>query len=290
MTQGRYALTRGQFDPEIHRRALALFQQSIVLDSSFALAYSGMADVYNHADQPELAKRAALRAIALDSSLAEGYTSLAYVLAWYEYRWAAADSALRHAIALNPRYVLAHLRLANQLAAQARYDEAIAEVEVARELQPESFVVMLNRAMMANMAGQPDNAIQHLQAALQLEPGRLDAQYMLTMTYWASGRYADAQGVMRSIGNIAGVAAMSGAPDTMARLAPLFAASSIPDSIRLAAGMYVRLGKPTEAFEQLERLYERRDKHLAIQMRQQPFVTLRDDPRYARLMAKLGLR
>ena len=288
--QGRYALTKGQFDPEIHRRALALFQQSIMLDSSFALAYSGMADVYNHADQPELAKRAALRAIALDSSLAEGYTSLAYVLGWYEYRWAAADSALRHAIALNPRYVLAHLRLANQLAARERYDEAIAEVEVARELQPESFVVMLNRAMMANMAGQPDEAIQHLQAALQLEPGRLDAQYMLTMTYWASGRYADAQGVMRSIGNIAGVAAMSGAPDTMARLAPLFAASGIPDSIRLAAGMYVRLGKPTEAFEQLERLFERRDKHLAIQMRQQPFVTLRGDPRYAQLMAKLGLQ
>lgn len=76
----------------------------------------------------------------------------------------------------------------------------------------------------------------------------------------------------------------------MARLAPLFAASSIADSIRRAAAMYVRLGKPAEAFEQLERLYERRDKHLALHMRQQPFVALRSDPRYARLLAKLGLR
>ena len=54
--------------------------------------------------------------------------------------------------------------------------------------------------------------------------------------------------------------------------------------------MYVRLGKPAEAFEQLERLYERRDKHLALHMRQQLFVALRSDPRSARLLAKLGLR
>src|SRR5687767_10876983 len=161
--QGRYVLTKGQFDPEIHRRALELFNQAAERDSSFALAYAGMADVYNHADDPDRAKAAALRAISLDSSLAEGYTALAYVLANYEYRWAEADSALQRAIRLNPRYVLAHLRRANELAAQGRHDEAAAEVERAREIQPESFVVLLNRGFMAQLAGRLDEAIARFQ-------------------------------------------------------------------------------------------------------------------------------
>ena len=96
--------------------------------------------------------------------------------------------------------------------------------------------------------------------------------------------------MMRSIGNVAGVDAMSGDPETMARLAPLFAASNVTDSIRMAAERYVRLGRIAEAFEQLDRLYRRRDKHLAVTLRHQPFVSLRDDPRYVRLLAKMNLR
>jgi DNA-binding SARP family transcriptional activator len=289
-TRGRYTLTRGQFDPEIHRQALQLFTQAAERDSMFAPAYAGMADVYNHADDPDRAKQAALRAIALDSRLAEGYTSLAYVLASYEHHWDAADSLLRLAIRLKPRYLLAHLRRANELAAQGRIDEATAEVDRAGEIQPESFVVLLNRGLMAKLAGRPDEAIARFQDALELEPGRHDAQEMLVRSYWEYGRYSDAQQMMRSVGNIAGVAAMSGNRDTMARLAPQFAASAVPDSIRMAAARYVRLGRTAEAFEQLDRLYRGRDKHLALTLRQEPFVSLRGDPRYARLLARLRLK
>jgi len=83
---------------------------------------------------------------------------------------------------------------------------------------------------------------------------------------------------------------MSGNRDTMAMLAPVLAASNVADSIRHAAALYVRLGRSTEAFEQLDRLYLRRDKHLALTLRQQPFVSVRVDPRYARLLGKMGLR
>ena len=287
--QGRYVLTRGQFDPSIHKRALELFGQAIDRDSSFAPAYAGMADVYNHADDPPRAKEAALRALALDSSIAEAHTALAYVLAFYEHRWGAADSALQRAIAIDPRYVLAHLRRANVLAAQGRFDEAEKEVDRAREIQPESFVVMLNRGMMAEMSGRWDEAIARYQAALVLEPGRVDAQYMLTRAYWEQGRYTQAQEVMRSLGNISGVAAMSGNPDTMARLAPLIAASSKPESISHAAAMYVRLGRNADAVELLERLYERRHKHLALVVQRQPFVPLRDYPPFQRQLRKLNV-
>ena len=287
--QGRYVLTQGQFDPAIHRRALELFNEAAERDSSFAPAYAGMADVYNHADDPVRAKAAALRAISLDSSLPEGYTALAYVLANYEYRWAEADSALQRAIRLNPRYVSAHLRRANELAAQGRHDEAAAEVERAREIQPESFVVLLNRGLMAQLAGRLDEAIARYQEANELEPRRTDARFMLSRAYWAQGRYPEAQGVMRSIGSVAGVRAMSGNPDTMAAIAPLLAASGHPDSISHAAAIYTRLGRRDEAFALLDRMYEQRNKHLALNLQQQQFVPLRDDPRFLRLLRKLNL-
>jgi DNA-binding SARP family transcriptional activator len=287
--QGRYVLTQGQFDPAIHKRALELFGQAIERDSSFALAYAGMADVYNHADDPARAKEAALRALALDSSIAEAHTALAYVLGSYEHRWGAADSALHRAIAIDPRYVLAHLRRANMLAAQGRLDEAEKEVERAREIQPESFVVMLNRGMMAELGGRWDEAIARYQAALALDPGRVDAQYMLTRAYWAQGRYAQAQEVMRSLGNVSQVAAMSGNPDTMARTAPVLASSGQPSSMSHAAAMYVRLGRNAEAVELLERLYERRHNHLALVMQRQTFAPVRDYPPFQRLLRKLNV-
>ena len=287
--QGRYVLTKGQFDPAIHRRALELFNGAAERDSSFAQSYAGMADVYNHADDPVRAKDAALRALALDSSLVEAHTALSYVLAFYEYRWAEADSALQRAIAIDPRYVLAHLRRANVLAAQGRFREAEAAVERARAIQPESFVVMLNRGMMAELAGRSNEAIARYQAALVLEPGRVDAQYMLVRAYWAQRRYPEAQEIMRSLGSIAGVAAMSGNADTMARLAPLLASSSHADSVSHAAAMYVRLGRRAEAVALLERLYERRHKHLALRLQQPPFTELRDYPPFLRLIRKLNL-
>ena len=289
-TQGRYYLTKGQFDPDIHQHALDLFQQSAERDSSFALAYAGMADVYAHANDPARSKEAALKALALDSTLAEAHTALAYVLAFYEYQWAAADSALQRAITANPRYVLAYLRRANVLAAQGRVADATAAVERAREIQPESFVVLLNRGLMAELAGRPDEAVARFQEAIVLEPERVDARFMLVHEYWRQKKYPEAQAVMRAMGNGAGAEAMSGDSATMARLVSVFAASSSPDSMRTAATMYARLGNLDKAFQQLERLYVVRDKFLPLEMRHEPFASLREDPRYRRMLAKLNLQ
>ena len=289
-TQGRYYLTKGQFDAVIHQHALELFQRSAERDPSFALAYAGMADVYAHADDPTRSEQAALKALALDSTLAEAHTALAYVLAFYEYQWAAADSALQRAIATNPRYVLAHLRRANVLAVQGRIAEAAASVERAREIQPESFVVLLNRGMMAALSGRADEAVARFQEAIVLEPDRVDARYMLVREYWRQKKYPEAQAVMRAMGNGAGAEAMSGDSSAMARLAPLFASSKAADSIRTAAAMYVRLGNLANAFEQLDRLLVARDKFLPLELRFEPFVALRDDARYRRLLAKLNLQ
>jgi DNA-binding SARP family transcriptional activator/tetratricopeptide (TPR) repeat protein len=287
--QGRYYLTKGQFDPDIHRHALELFQRSIERDSTYAPAYAGMADVYNHADDPTRAKAAALKAIALTDTLAEAYTALAYVLAFYEYQWAAADSALQHAIEIDPRYVLAHLRRANVLAALGQIGEASDEVERARKIQPESFVVLLNRGHIAALGGHPEEAITLFNYAIGLEPDRIDSRHMLVREYWRQKKYAEAQAALRAMGNSAGAEAMSGDPSAMARFASSYSVSGPADSVRLAAAIYVRLGNLPKAFELLDRLHAARDKFLPTEMRNEPFASLRSDPRYRRLLARMNL-
>ncbi len=80
------------------QRGLAHFQRAIELDSSYAAAYSGVADShfylgYGFGKVPPrqampLARAAALRSVALDPTLAEGRTSLALVTFIYECDWA----------------------------------------------------------------------------------------------------------------------------------------------------------------------------------------------------------
>jgi len=142
---------------------------------------------------------------------------------------------------------------------------------------------------MAELSGRPDEAIARFQDAIALEPDRIDARFMLVREYWRQRRYTEAQAVIRAMGNGAGAEAVSGDSITMVRLAPIFAASKVADSIATAAQLYARLGKLNEAFEQIDRLYATHDKFLALELRHEPFASLRDDPRYRRVLAKLNL-
>src|SRR5262249_40780081 len=80
------------------QKAVDYFNQAIEQDPSFALAYAGLADCYvvpantlpPRESMPK-AKAAAVRALQLDDSLAEAHTSLARVLAVYEWNWAESE-------------------------------------------------------------------------------------------------------------------------------------------------------------------------------------------------------
>jgi eukaryotic-like serine/threonine-protein kinase len=146
--QGRFYWNKRT--PADFQKAIAFFEQAIGRDPNYALAYSGLADTYAvltaYTNIPARqvmpkAKEAALKALALDDTLAEAHASMGQVARYYDYDFATAEREYRRAIELNPNYATAHQWLAEQLSALKRADEAIPEMRRALELDPLSLII-----------------------------------------------------------------------------------------------------------------------------------------------------
>jgi serine/threonine protein kinase/tetratricopeptide (TPR) repeat protein len=136
---------RGWNAPSV-RLAVEYFKQAIVLDSTFAPAYAGLADAYNligaqgYGPLPYLtyrdsARTLAERALALDSASSEAHTTKGYNLTG-DGDWTQAEVEFRKAIELDPNNALAHLWYAVLLAILDRNEEALSEIRRAADLDP----------------------------------------------------------------------------------------------------------------------------------------------------------
>jgi TolB-like protein len=131
--------------PQAYLEAIALFQQAIDFDPAYALPYVGLADTWLmmgiHGLRPAeevypRARAAAARALEIDAALASAHTALADVSKGYDRNWEQAEQSYQEALRLNPNYAVAHQWYANLLTILERHDEAIAEVEQARQTDP----------------------------------------------------------------------------------------------------------------------------------------------------------
>src|SRR5207244_4669474 len=80
------------------------------------------------------------------------------------------EREFRLAIKLNPSFAAAHHWFALYLAAMARFDEAIAEIERAQELDPLSLIINTAFARVLHFAGRYDEAIEKCRNVLDMEP------------------------------------------------------------------------------------------------------------------------
>ena len=163
--------------PELIKKSIDYFNQALEKDPSFALAYAGLADCYvvpaNALPPREAmpkAKAAAMRALELDETLAEAHTSLARVLAVYDWNWPGAAKEFRRAIELNPRYAIAHQWYGGYLEVIGRHNETIAERKVAEELDPLSLIINFELGLTFYYARDYDQAIKQFRKTLELDP------------------------------------------------------------------------------------------------------------------------
>jgi len=196
--RGRYVWNKRT--PQSFRQAADYFQQSIAKQPSYAKAYAGLADTYalmsnyGYAEPAAVmpkARTAALTALQLDDGLAEAHTSLALIVESYDWDWKTAESEYRRAIELNPNYATAHQWYAEYLGFQGRFDEALAESERARQLDPLSLIVASDRGAIFLFARQYDRAIEQFRAVIEAEPDSPRA-HLILFAYAQKGQFAEA--------------------------------------------------------------------------------------------------
>jgi TolB-like protein/Tfp pilus assembly protein PilF len=188
--QGRYHWNRRS--AEGFGKAIQFFQQSIAQDPAYAAAYSGLADCFTlvglwgavpPADGAGKAKKLALQALTIDSSLAEAHTSLAWATMWYDYDFVNAEKEFERSIELNPRYAIGHHWFGWCLGLMGRYEESYTELQRAIRLDPQSGAIRHGLGCICLLARRYDQAIQGLSRAIDLEPGSAQSRMMLATVY-----------------------------------------------------------------------------------------------------------
>ena len=186
--------------------AIGHFQRAIGLDSTFALAYSGLADCYialsyysADVSPNEMFRRgeeAAQESIRLAPESAAAHASLGFLRLLGRRDWTGADESLRHAISLDPTYPFAHHWLADLLAYSGRFEEAYGEGERAIELDPLSFSLNHSQAARLNLSRDFEAAITQYERTIDLYP-----QYFLGWAGLANALLAmgDIEGAVRNM-------------------------------------------------------------------------------------------
>jgi serine/threonine protein kinase/tetratricopeptide (TPR) repeat protein len=306
--RGRYHWNKRTADDL--KKANEQFLQAIARDPNYALAYAGLADCYmlleQYAGMPSSeaapkAKAAAERALAIDDSLAEAHTSLAfyYNKSW---RWEESEKEFKRAISLNPNYPTAHHWYQSLLLSLGREEEALAEIERALELDPLSPVLGVNVGLIYIGKGDFDRAMEHARRLLELDPNFPLAHHLFGVVYLKQRRYAEAIAeFQRDVANdrsayslsfLGHAYALAGRRDeALAILKELEEKYNRRESLgQYVAGVYAGLGDKDRAFAWLEKGFQDKSGLLHFVITDTPFDPLRGDPRFADLLRRMGLR
>jgi tetratricopeptide (TPR) repeat protein len=294
-------------------KSIDYFNQAIQKSPDFALAYAGLADAYSIAsavptgamDPREVmhkARETAQRALALDPKSSEAHTALALVNQSFDWNFRNAEQEYQRALAINPSYGSARQWHALLLMAEGHHENALAEIERARSLDPLSPVIDSTRIQAYYFARQYDHAIAEARKALEVEPAMLFIDYHLGQALLQKGEYAEAISVLSKAARMSGDSdffvmaaghanAVAGNRDEAQKaLAELTARSKkrYLSPIYLAA-IYTGLGDRDNAMQWLEKAFNERTEYLIFFNVEPMADPLRSDPRFQNLLKRIGL-
>ncbi|MCA1600447.1 MAG: protein kinase [Acidobacteria bacterium] len=293
------------------KQAVEFYQQAIEKDPNYALAYSGLAETHVlfpqfsvalPKDSAPLAKATALRALALDDSLAEAHTALGEYLNYFEWDRVGAEKEFRRAIELNPNYATAHNWLGiDLLAPTKRFDEAIRELKRAEELDPLSPMIGSNLGVAILFTRRYDEAITQYRRVLSLDPNFAFARFNLGGAFHSKGLYAEAITEYQKAlelsddpftkGFLALSLAKSGQIDEAMRLLnqlKLESAQRYVPSYAIAI-VFIGLNEKDEAIKWLEKDVAERSFYASYYAVSPELDDLRSDPRFKVMLKRLNL-
>ena len=293
------------------KKAVEYFNEGIASDPNYAQAYSGLADTYallgdwqygvmSAKEALPKAKAAATKALELDSALSEAHTSLAFTLDGFDWDLESGGREFQRALELNPGYATAHHWYAWHLALFARFDQAIAEMRKAQNLDPLSLIINADLAELLMLAHLNDESIRQSRKTIEMDSNFALAHNQLAQAYLAQGMPAEAIEELKQAIQLSG-----GSPTCTANLARAYVAlGNREKAVELInnlqarsrpgfshapeiATIYAALGDKDRAMSWLEKgSKERFNPGVLIRP---GFDPLRSDPRFQNLLRRAGL-
>jgi TolB-like protein len=300
--QGHYYFQRRNL--EDYRKAVGYFDEAIRLDPQYALAYAERSEAWTMigdltGQRPTAYAKArsdAEKAVAIAPALAEAHAALGWVRFFGEWKFAEGLSELKRAKELSPANPTANDLLARVIVYLGRIDEAERQAREAMELDPLSVSTQFNLGRVLFIAGKLDEADAAGRKVAELQP-----------TAASSHRWQVLVAVERGDGATALHEAQL-EPDAGFRPFELALAQYVRGDHKAADAalaeliangrdslayqiveVYAVRGEIDKAFEWLQIAFDNHDGG-TLSLSVDPLLRgLRDDPRYKKLLAKLGL-
>jgi eukaryotic-like serine/threonine-protein kinase len=302
-----------QFTPDSLRQGMTYLRRAIALDPNYALAYSTIAYNYGVIEDwyapprevmPE-AEAAAKKAFELDPTLGDAEGWLAYTDHFYSYNQAQALQEFQHALELDPNDAEIHALYGWCLADLKRYDEGVAQNAESLKLDPLSAELSHVLGQTEYYAHRYDEAIQQEDKTIQQFPSTgfvSIAGDVLGWSYGAKGQLDEAiqaierarkaePGFTEAVASLGWAAALKGDSKTAHEMLAELDVRAKKHWVEpyYYAVIYAGLGDKDRAFAELDKAYEARSWYMAVMGVDAKLDNLRSDPRYDKLLAKVGL-
>ena len=304
--RGRWHWSRSAGNPDELAKALFCFMQAIAEDPNYARAHAGVADYYLRlglwgglppAESFAAAIESAQAALRLDPMLAEAHASLGFALWAYHRDYAAAEEHFNLAVTRNPDYASAHYCFGLLNSARNRPELAIANLERAARIDPNSPLILAALAFAHYNARQYNTAVEILLQAPREIRNAGAVQERLAWCYLESGDCASAVIAARNAKEsgswnsaalgalaVAETAAGNGTGGIAARDEMEQVASQRYVSGYDRATAQLAAGNPSGAIGCLEKAVEDRDWWTCWLGVDSRWNSLRDDPRFTALV------
>jgi TolB-like protein len=310
--KGRYAWGK-RTTPELEA-AISYFNQAIAKDPGYALAYSGLADVYTvfpvygakATDVVPKSNAAARKALELDPTLAHPHAVLGGNYDEYDWDFAGGEAEYKKAFELDPNDASAHQWYSQDIGwIGGREQEALEEMNRAHQLDPLSPIITSNVGLVQTVGRKFDEAIDTCQKLAAENPTFARAHFCLIQAYWGKGMYPQVVEEYKLLGQFGGdpkdvefASALEQGFHAGGWKSALTKGIEVRQAQRKAsywsaydiADLYAGLGEKDEVFLWLNAAYEERDYQMEGLRTDFRLDSVRSDPRFAELAHKVGLR
>lgn len=292
-------------------KALRYFHITVERSPGYVPAHVGIADVYNisayysslHPGEAyKRSQHAITAALRINPGCGEAYASLAYSKVLYEWDFEGAEKAFVHSLQINPNHTPAHYWYALFLAAMARDEEALQQIDLALELDPLSLAANTHKGWVLYFARRYDHAIEQLLSTIELDDTFAAAHYFLGLVYLQTRQFKDAATRFQRAAKIS-----NNHPAPVTALARTMSLSGRKEKARKILGEVERssgrryvapyymavsnlaLGSKQKTMQWLHRAYEERSPYMSNLRRDPELDAIRSDPAFIKLVQQARL-